>query len=230
MLTPPAKIELIKKIPFLSALPLSNLSKISEKFEEKRFKKGEFVFWEGDPALFLYVVKEGKVKVLKHSAKGKEMVLEIMVSGGFFGGATIFARNNPASAVTEEKTTVYRLSKTDFLSLLDKYPNLAKDVISYLGQALMQAHEAIISLISAKVDKRIASVLIRLSRNHGIQTPEGILIAIRFTRQDIANIVGTTVETAIRVMSKLKKQGILDTFEGKILIKDFEKLQKLAFE
>ena len=221
------KIAILRKIPFFKGVSDSDLKEISHKFFENEFKKGEYLFWEGDPSSWLHVVKQGKVKITKHSFAGKEMVLEIVSPGEICGGSVIFSQTQVASAQAIEPVSTYSLSKKDFLLLLERYHKLAVQIIMYLGEKLMKAHEMMISLVSSKVDRRIAALLIGLSEKHGSLVPQGIRINLRLTRQDIADIVGTTVETAIRVMSRFRKHGMLIMDSKHIVITDKEKLSKI---
>jgi len=219
------KLRILKKVPFFQDLSQSELSQICRSFTQREFKRGQYLFWEGDPANWLYVIKEGKVKIIKHSTSGKEMVLEIVTPGDICGGGAIFSETHPASAKAAERTITFSISKQSLFGLLAKYQSLAQGIIVYLGEKLMKAHEMIMALASSKVDKRIAALLLGLSEKHGSPTPQGVKINIRLTRQDIADIVGTTVETAIRVMSKLKKQGLITSDSKRIILIDKEKLK-----
>jgi CRP/FNR family transcriptional regulator len=224
------KLKILNKVPFFQDLSKAELAQICQSFTQREFKKGEYIFWEGDPAGWLYVIREGKVKVVKHTASGKEMVLEIITPGDICGGGAIFSQTYSASAKAVEKTKAFSISGQNLFNLLSKHQNLAKGIILYLGGKLMKAHEMIMALASSRVDKRIAALLLGLSEKHGSPVPEGIKINIRLTRQDIADIVGTTVETAIRMMSKLKKQGLITTDSKKIILTNKEKLQNLVAE
>ena len=183
--------------------------------------------WEGKPANWLYVIKEGRVKIVKHSPSGREMVLEIITSGDICGGGAVFCETYPASAKAVEKTKVFSISRQKLFALLGQHRNLSKEIIMYLGEKLMKAHEMMIALVSSKVDKRIAALLMGLSEKHGTPIPEGLKINIRLTRQDIADIVGTTVETAIRVMSKFRKDGLITLDSKTIILTDRDKLREL---
>jgi CRP-like cAMP-binding protein len=221
------KIAVLKKVPFLKGLSSVDLAKISQKFSETQFEKGNYLYWEGDLADRLYVIKQGKVKITKGSSSGKEIVLEIVSTGEICGGSAVFSQTNPTSALAAEDVIAYSLSKVDFLGLLGTYKNLAIQFIMYLGEKLMKAHEMMMSLVVSNVEKRIAALLMGLCEKHGSHTPQGIRINLRLTRQDIADIVGTTVETAIRVMSKFGKQGILKTESKHIVVTSKEKLSRL---
>ncbi len=222
-----SKIKAISKIPFFESLEDRDLSRLEPYFHEYEFKRNQHLFWEGDPASRIYVIKSGRVRLLKTSASGKKMVLEVMVPGQICGGATLFGDTHRNGAQAVEPTVVYGLSRESYDELLSKYPGIARGIIKYLGAKLMDAHDVIISLVSSKVESRIAAVIVRLCENHGTPTGDGIMINIRLTRQDIADIVGSTVETTIRTMSKFQKEGILSTVSGRLLVKDFDAFVKM---
>lgn len=222
------KMAILDRIPFFAGVSDSDLLKISQRFSENKFKKGEYLFWEGDRSGRLYLIREGKVKIVKHISAGKELVLEIVSSGEICGASSIFSETQVASAQAIEDVSAYSLSQKDFLLLLERHKKLAIQIILYLGEKLMKAHEMMISLASSKVDRRIAALLIGLSEKHGSLVPQGIKINLRLTHQDIADIVGTTVETAIRVMSRFKKQKMLIKDSKHIVITDKDKLKKIV--
>lgn len=221
------KIELLRRVSFLQGLSVSDLKRVSQKFFEAQFEKDQYLYWEGDPSDRLYVVRQGKVKITKGSTSGKEIVLDILSSGEVCGGSAVYSATNPSSALAVDHVVAYALSKRDFLQLLEVYRSLSTQFIMYLGGKLMKAHEMMMSLVTSNVEKRIAALLMGLCEKHGSQTPQGIRINLRLTRQDIADIVGTTVETAIRVMSKFGKQGILTTESKHIVITSKKKLSSL---
>jgi len=150
------------------------------------------------------------------------MVLEVMIPGQLCGGTALFGDTHRNGAQAVEPTLAYGMSRKSYEDLLSSNPKIAKGIIKYLGAKLMDAHDVIISLVSSRVESRIASVIVRLCENHGSITDDGILINIRLTRQDIADIVGSTVETTIRTISRFKKQGLLTTLGGRLLVKDID--------
>lgn len=217
-----SRTEAISRVPFFANFTPSDIANIEPYFQECRFEKSQYLFWEGDPAKKMYVIKTGRVRLLKTSAAGKDMVLEVMVPGQICGGGALFADIHRNGAQAVESTLAYGLSRESYDQLLLKYPDIARGIIKYLGAKLMDAHDVIISLVSSKVESRIASVIVRLCENHGTPTKDGILINIRLTRRDIADIVGSTVETTIRTISKFQKKGLLSTVSGRLLIKNFD--------
>jgi CRP/FNR family transcriptional regulator len=217
-----SKSVAISKMPFFDGLTKTELAKIEPYFYEYKFKRNQYLFWEGDPANKLYVIKSGRVRLLKTSASGREMVLEVMVPGQICGGTSLFGDNHRNGAQAVEATVAYGMSLENYDEILKKFPKVARGIIKYLGAKLMDAHDVIISLVSSKVESRIASVIVRLCENHGTETKDGILINIRLTRQDIADIVGSTAETTIRTISKFQKQGLISTVSGRLLVRKLD--------
>lgn len=222
-----SKSEAISKIPFFQDLTRQDMKYIEPYFLEFRFRRGQYLFWENDPAEKIYVIKSGRVRLLKTAASGKEMVLEVMIPGQICGGTTLFGDVHRNGAQAVEPTVVYGMTRVSYNELLAKYPNIARGIITYLGAKLMDAHDVIISLVSSKVESRIAAVIVRLCENHGTPVRDGIMINIRLTRQDIADIVGSTVETAIRIISRFQKDGLLSTVKGRLIIKDVEAFKRM---
>lgn len=219
--------EAISRIPFFSNLTKKELSSISSYFQEYRFAKNRYLFLEGEPATKFYVIKFGRVKLLKTATSGKKMVLDVMVPGQICGGSALFGEMHRNSAQAVEPTLAYGMSGESYKDLLSINPKIAQGIIKYLGAKLMDAHDVIISLASSRVESRIASVIVRLCENHGTGTDKGILINIRLTRQDIADIVGSTVETTIRTISKFKKRGLLTSVGGRLLVKDIDAFKNM---
>ncbi|MEK6691929.1 MAG: Crp/Fnr family transcriptional regulator [Nitrospirota bacterium] len=222
------KFQIIKGIPIFSSLTEKELKEIESLFAEEVVKKDEYIFWEGDPSNWLYVVSEGKVRVLKQSASGKDIILEIISSGDLFGGVAVLdKRPYPASAQAMENSKILKLSRSNILKILDSYPTVAIDIVTYMGKRLRDAHEMMRSLAAERVEKRIATILLRLAEKIGIEETGGTRLDINLTRLDLAEMAGTTVETAIRVMSKFGKEGLVDSHAKKIVITNKEKLQSL---
>ena len=115
-----------------------------------------------------------------------------------------------------------------YLDLLQRYPTLALAVINELGRRLRVANDLVQSLAVDRVEQRIARALLRLAMYNGTPTKDGLMIQMRLTRQDLADMTGTTVETAIRIMSRFRKQGWITTQRGRVIIKQSEQLNQVA--
>ncbi|MGA9347268.1 MAG: Crp/Fnr family transcriptional regulator [Anaerolineae bacterium] len=222
---------MLEEMPVLSPLSQSDWEKVKDLFVEKHFGKDDYIFFEGDPSSWLGVILEGRVKMIKHSGAGKDVVLDVISPGEMLGEVAAFnGKPYPATAQAMEPTVVASIYRDDFLRLLKQYPALALTVIEGLGRRLREAQETIKSMAVERVERRIARILLKLAAATGSSDEEGIVIEMPLTRQDIAEMVGTTVETAIRTMSKFRKKGLVQTKRGRVIILEPHQLVRIAEE
>jgi CRP-like cAMP-binding protein len=185
------------------------------------FNAGEFVFWEGDAPAHFYVVTSGRVKVLKHSSLGKEFVVAFFGPGDVFGEVAVFEeRPYPASAQAISDTEVLGIGRDRFLAFLSGHPEVALRIINMLGGRLRDAQNRLNALAGERAEQRVARTLLMLSSKLGQSLP--------FTRQEIADMSGTTIETTIRVMSRMKRGEIIRSRRGRTDILDETRLKLLS--
>lgn len=220
-----------KKIPIFGTLNASDMEEVKPYLIPAKFRKKEVIFSEGDPSDWLYVVIKGKVKITKLSQSGREIILEIISPMDFFGGVAVMRGfPYPANAVAMDDAELLKISRSNLMRILDRFPNLMYCMAMNIGDRIKGSHEALKNIAVEKVESRIASMLIKLADKAGSE-PLGdgsVTIDMKLTKQDIAEMVGTTVETSIRTMSKFKKLGIVSEKGGKITIKDINKLKALC--
>ena len=160
------------------------------------------------------------MKILKHSMMGKDIILEMMSPGDIFGGVAVLDKKDfPASALAMESTTVIWISRQDLLTIMEEYPILKLEVVKYFSDKLRDAHEMLKNLATERVEKRIAFLLLKLSEKAGVSDKRFKKINFPLTRQEIAEMVGTTVETCIRTTSKFQKQGMIKSSNNRIMIR-----------
>ena len=221
----------LQKMPVLSPLSQRDWEKVRRLFIEKRFGKDDYIFFEGDPASWLGIVLEGRVKMIKHSEAGKDVVLNLIAPGEMLGEVAAFnGEPYPATAQAMEPTVAAIIHQDDYLRLLKQYPALAMRVIEEQGRRRREAQDMIKSMAVERVERRIARILLKLAATTGSSSEEGIIIELPLTRQDIADMAGTTVETAIRTMSRFRKKGLVRTKRGRVTILEPHQLVKIAEE
>lgn len=220
-MSPSAITKSLKRSLIFSGLSEGELEELARMVVERLFETGQSVFWEGDPAEWFYVLAEGRIKVVKHSSQGKEFIVAFFGPGEVFGEVAVFEdKPYPASAEAMTEARVLGIRRHDFLSFLSRNPKIALRIINLLGGRLREAQSRLKDLAGERVEQRLASTLLMLSSKLGPTLP--------FTRQEIADMAGTTTETAIRCMSRLKDGGIIRSERGKIIIADAEKLRLLS--
>ena len=216
-----SRAEILKQSLLFSSLNEAELAELSRLATERSFRPDAFVFWEGDAPDYFYVVVEGRIKIAKYSSSGKEFIIAFFGPGEMFGEVAVFeVKPYPASAQAVADTRVLAIKKDAFLSFLATRPQVALEIINVLGGRLRDAQSRLKDLAGERVEQRIAMTLLMLSSKLGLTLP--------FTRQEIANMAGTTTETAIRVTSQLKERGIIRSVRGKIIILDETKLRLLS--
>ncbi len=215
------KTEVLKQTLIFSGSDAEALERLAKLAVVRSFAPGEFIFYEGDPPDWFYILYQGKVKILKHSPSGKDIIIAVFTPGEIFGEVAVFqGRPYPASAQAAEEVIVLGIKYQELLPFMAQNPQVSLRIISTLGERLKSAHERLKDLTTEKVEVRLAKVLLMLSSKLGSTLP--------FTRQELADITGTTIETTIRILSQFKKQGLIHSYRGKIIIRDETKLKLLA--
>ncbi len=227
---PADKLKVVRTVPLFSTLPERDWAAVADLLGERCFSKDEYIFFEGDPPEALYIVWAGRVKLLRHSLEGRDVVLDVIGPNRMFGETAVFeGAPYEFTAQTMESTTLISIARQDFLALLRRFPLLSLAVIAELGRRLRAASDLVHSLASERVERRIARVLLKMADVAGKPNDGGgMLIDVTLTRQDVADMAGTTVETAIRTMSRLRRRGVIDTKRGRVVILDQDQLQAVA--
>ncbi|HUL01441.1 MAG TPA: Crp/Fnr family transcriptional regulator [Nitrospirota bacterium] len=217
----------LKNIDLFKNLTSGDLRELAPYLTKAAYNKKDDIFSEGDAPEWFYIVSSGKVKITKLSHEGKEIILEVISPNDIFGGVAVLRNiTYPANAVAMEDTTVIKISRKNLMRIVDRFPNLMHAIALQLGDRMKNSYDSLKNIALERVEARIAALLLKLSNKIGVKTNEGLLIDMRLTKQDVADMVGTTVETSIRTFSKFKKQGLVTDRDGKILIKNREELLK----
>jgi CRP/FNR family transcriptional regulator len=219
----------LKKIDLFKNLADDDLKELEPYLVTATVKKKEDIFSEGDQPEWFYIVSRGKVKITKLSQEGKEIILELISPTDIFGGVAVL-RNfpYPANAVAMEDSELVKISRKNLMRLVDRFPNLMYCIALQLGDRMKSSYDSLKNIALERVEARIAALLLKLAGKVGTETKEGLVIDMRLTKQDVADMVGTTVETSIRTFSKFKKQGLVADADGKIIIRDREGLAALS--
>jgi len=228
--------NLLGQSALFALLSAEERARLAQQSVRRHYEKDEYLFLEGDPARWVVLVTAGRVKMIKHSESGRETILATFGPGEIVGEvAVLVGEAYPATAQAMEPAVTLSLSRAAYVDLVRSHPELAWALIEELGRRLQQAHEAIRSLSVEKVERRVARVLLRMANTAGERledprAPGAVRITIPLSRQDIADMAGTVIETAIRAMSKFQKQGYLETRDGRIVLLQPHQLVAIAEE
>ena len=218
-------VEQISSIPFFEGLPPDQINDLAMIAAENLYKKGENIFSEGEKANGLYAVGTGRIKVFKLSPEGREQILHIFGPGEVFGEVPVFAgKRFPASADTMEKSRILFFPRDSLISLIEKNPTIALNMLGVLSLRLRRFTSMIDDLSLKEVPGRLAKHFLYLSeQNNGAGEFE-----LNITKGQLASLLGTIPETLSRILTKMSEQGFIELDGRKIKILDNEGIQELA--
>jgi CRP/FNR family transcriptional regulator, cyclic AMP receptor protein len=201
--------------PFVTALDLfqgtaqRDAQKISGLCTEKWFPRGTTIFREGESTDAVYVLRRGMVKLSSLSDKGRETILHILKPDEVFGELLLSEEQRAFTAVTLEDSLVTIISKESFVELLSTVPTVALTFIRLLSKRLALVERGLAEFSHTWSYHRLARVLLQLSEKYGEEVPNGTLINVRLTHEDLANLIGTSRETVTTQLSKFTRLGLM---------------------
>jgi CRP/FNR family transcriptional regulator, nitrogen oxide reductase regulator len=225
------RLKIIGRLPFFRHLPSEVIVEINRLFEDRDVPAEQAIYFEGDPGEHLYLVAMGKVKLLRHTGAGRDVLLDILRGGEYFGSlALLGGRGYTDTAVAQTDCCILQISSSNFEKILNHYPDVSLKVLQAVGQRLAESQEIVKQLSVYSAEQRIAAALIRLAKKMGEQKEEGMLIQLPFSRQDLAAMTGATVETVSRVMSRFADEGLVTTGRKWVELRDLQGLERIATE
>jgi len=204
------------------------LKAISSMTKEGFYAKGNIIINEGDKIDNIYIIHKGKIKVYKINLDGKEQILYILKDGDTFGENSIFKEQKAtfyAEAIDDVKLCL--LSREDFIRIISRNPEIALKIMNYLLERLQNIESLVKDITTEDVKTRLLSMILRLADKEGIKSSDGIKLKFYLSREDIANLLGTTRETISRKLHELEDDGMIKFLSNKeILLKDIEKFKE----
>lgn len=224
--------EDLRRAPLFRRLAAEDLERLARVALLRSWKKGETLFEEGDPSDNFLVVTSGRVKVFKVTPDGRHLILEIFGPGDPVGAVAVYEeRPYPATGIALEDAEAMAIPRRDFFALLDAHPTLVRGLLLAMTRRLVELTLRLAELTGGRVESRIARLFLKLAENLGAPAPEGgTFIPLPLSRQELADLIGTTIETCIRTMSRWGKEGIVETRSDGFTILDRATLEELAVE
>ncbi|HXH82800.1 MAG TPA: Crp/Fnr family transcriptional regulator [Candidatus Tectomicrobia bacterium] len=222
-------LDFLRANPVFAEVPAREVQALAAVAREDAVRARDYVFQEGDPAVWFCIVRAGRVKIVRRARAGREVVLELLGPGEPFGGVAVIERRPyPASAQATEPTVVVKIPQDPIVALADRHPSIVRAMALMIGRRLREAHDSVTSLAADPVEARLAAALLRLAQREGQRAPGGLALPFHLTRQSLADMTGTTVETAIRVVSRWQKARVVADEGGRLVLRDIEALRTLA--
>jgi len=214
-------------IPVLATLKAEDRAALAPLCQLQAFEKGETIFEEGDPAEKIYFLFVGRAKIVK-STPDRDLIIEILGPGEPVGTVAAFERRPfPATAIAIEACGVVAIPEREFFSLIERRPEITRRLLAGLTLRLMTLNKRLADM-TGSVEYRAARLFTTLAERMGRREKDGVSIPLALSRQEIADLVGTTVETAIRVMSRWQKEGLVETDKSGFFIRNPGALNEIA--
>jgi CRP-like cAMP-binding protein len=215
---------IIKEFNALKSLTKEELMRVSACKTGKLYKKGQVIFEEGETLNGVYCVRDGVCKLSKLSENGKDQVVKLVVKGGLLGKRSLVSEQKTnLSAVALNDMEMCFIPKSEIMNDLSKNPKFTMDVLREMAEDLKESDESIVNMAQKSVKARMAEILMYIQDNFGVDD-EGYL-SIILSREDYASIVGTATESAIRILSSFKKEGLISTSGKRIKVENYNSLK-----
>lgn len=208
------ELAFLRKVPLFSELEDEELGEIGAHFHERSYPKNSVIFLEDETGDYMYVVRQGRVKVVRQLPSGKETILAFHDAGEFFGEMSLLdGGTTPASVIAVAPTTILSLSRRDFRNLLGN-AKVNEALLRMLCKRCREAWAQVELLTLHHAEARIRALVHQLCQTKGEPGEEGIRIANRLTHRELADMAGITRESASRAVSRLQKLGLLRVEDG----------------
>jgi len=221
--------EIFRRTTIFRRLSADDRQRLGAAATVRAYERGELLFSEGDPSDHLYTIVTGRVKVFKTTPRGTDVILEIFGPGDPIGAVAVYEeRPYPAGAMALEPTTCVLISRRSFFTLLETHPTMVRGLLLGLTHRLVELTNRLSELSGGRVEARLARFFLKLATDMGQQRPEGTFIPLALSRQELADMIGTTIETSIRIMSRWGKQDLVRTEKDGFIVVDRPSLEAIA--
>jgi CRP-like cAMP-binding protein len=221
--------SLAADVPVFAGLAPEQIDQLLQEAQSVRYPKGTNVFQQDQEAHYFFVLLHGRLRVFKLTPDGQQVVVRFVTPGEVFGIAMAIGRTTypaTAHAVVDSITLVW--PSAAWPRLVATHPGLAVNTLQTVGSRLQDAHTRVVEMSTEEVERRVAHALLRLARQAGRKIEVGVEIDFPITRQDVAEMTGTTLHTVSRVLSAWEGQGLVEGGRQRIILRDPHKLFLLA--
>jgi len=221
--------EKIRQIPLFARLTENGLQAVEQAAHVQKVEEGNFVFYQDDAVERIYVLEEGRVMLTQLAPDGQQVILRVATPGMMIAAIGIVAGAvYPVTAQAAEDSRLLYWSQSEMLALIERFPVLALNAMRVLSGHVREFQDRYRELATERVERRLARTVIRLASQAGKKTDEGVLIDLQLTRQDLAEMTGTTLYTVSRIMSQWESQGLVQAGREKVLIRFPHGLVRIA--
>jgi CRP-like cAMP-binding protein len=213
------ELSLLEQIPFFKGLDEAALNEILQSAQSRVYPEDSYLFYQDDPVEKFYVVSTGRVKLFQITPEGGQVMMRVATPGMMIAAiALVEGAVYPVTAQAAEASQLLSWTQEMLLQFVRRYPPLALNALGLLAGHVREFQDRYRELATERVERRLARTIIRLANQTGKKTSEGILLDLPLTRQDLAEMIGTTLFTVSRILSQWEAQGLVKTGREKVVI------------
>lgn len=224
--------ELIRQSNLFKDISPDVFEQVVESSVSRSVEEDGFFFLQGDPATHAYVLVKGRVKMVQITPNGQQITMRIMTPGQTYGGIALLnpQAGYPATAQAMEDSTALAWDTASLRALVEKEPSISLNVMDLMHGYISELQERQKALVTDRVEQRIARILLKLAAQSGRKIDQGVLIDLPVTRQDIAEMSGTTLFTVSRTLNEWERSGLLEIGRERVVIRQPHGLVSIADE
>lgn len=226
---PPLSRQVLSNLELFRGLPAAALDDVLASAGTRCFARDFRVFNQGETRVRAHVLIDGWIRISQSGSDGAQIVVRFIGPGDIFGAISLFTdRRYPADADTLTDATEVSWSDKALLDLMNNHPQIAINAVRIVGNRLQEAQHRVRELATQRAERRVAHALLRLLHQVGTTTSRGIVIRFPLRRKDIADIAGTTLYSASRILSAWERAGWLKTLDRRIAVESLSDLMRIA--
>jgi CRP-like cAMP-binding protein len=224
--------ELVRQSSLFKDIRPDVFAQVLEASVARSVEEDGFFFLQGDPATHAYVLVEGRVKMIQITPNGQQITMRIMTPGQTYGGIALLnpRAGYPATAQAVENSTALAWDTAHLRELVEREPSISLNVMGLMHGYISELQERQKALVTDRVEQRIARILLKLAAQSGKKIEDGVLIDLPLTRQDIAEMSGTTLYTVSRTLNEWERDGLLKIGRERVVIREPHGLVSIADE
>jgi CRP-like cAMP-binding protein len=217
--------SLIAGLPLFAGLAADALDELLREATPVRYPKGRDVFTQDEEAHSFFLLLHGNLRVMKLTPDGQQVVVRFVSAGEIFGVAMALGRTTyPATATAVVDSVALVWPSAAWPRLIASHPTLAVNTLQTVGSRLQEAHARVVEMSTEEVERRVAHALLRLASQAGRKVERGVQIDFPISRQDVAEMTGTTLHTVSRILSAWESEGLVEGGRQRIVIREPHKL------
>ncbi len=227
----PTTLDEIGKIPLFQGVAREDLLRLVQNAHRKQLHAGGFFFIQGDPADHMYVLLEGRVKLTQVGPDGQQALIRMITPVTLFALVAMTAFTNYlVTAQAVDDSQAFYWTRDELMEFMRRSPQMAVNAMQMMAERLQEIQERFREATTVKVEKRLAHTLIRLAAQSSKEVEQGTLIDLPLTRQDLAEMSGTTLFTVSRILSRWDDQGLIIASREQVIIRNSNQLSKIVEE